>query len=172
MVRTGRPGAASAALRRARAVSALARRTGCGLDEAAERLTAATTATGTAGSGPGDVGAPRLSRRGFLLGSVATATGLAGVGADSGVAMAAGRRHRRGGPRVVIVGAGIAGLGCAYRLWSRHGIEADLYEYDSVPGGRIRTLRGYFDDGQAVEQHAEFINPEHTVTLALARSFG
>ena len=40
-----------------------------------------------------------------------------------------------------------------------------------MPGGRIRTLRGHFEDGQIVEKHAEFINPEHTATLALARSW-
>lgn len=73
---------------------------------------------------------------------------------------------------MVVVGAGIAGLGCAYRLWQRHGIRAEVYEYDTVPGGRIRTLRGYFGDGQLVEEHAEFVNPEHTATLALALSFG
>jgi monoamine oxidase len=73
---------------------------------------------------------------------------------------------------VVIVGAGIAGLGCAHRLWARHGIKAEVYEYNTVPGGRIKTLRGYFEDGQIVEEHGEFINPEHTATLALAKSFG
>ena len=71
--------------------------------------------------------------------------------------------------RVVVVGAGIAGLGCAYRLWRRHGIRADVYEWSDRPGGRIRTLRGHFEAGQLVEEHAEFINPEHTATLALAR---
>jgi monoamine oxidase len=73
---------------------------------------------------------------------------------------------------VIIAGAGISGLGCAYRLWAWHGIRADVYEYNTRPGGRIRTLRGYFDDGQIVEEHAEFINPEHTATLALAKHFG
>ncbi|HTT87588.1 MAG TPA: FAD-dependent oxidoreductase [Acidimicrobiales bacterium] len=73
---------------------------------------------------------------------------------------------------MVVVGAGIAGLGSAYRLWTEYGIRADVYEYDSVPGGRIRTLRGYFADEQIVEEHAEFVNPEHTATLALAASFG
>ena len=43
---------------------------------------------------------------------------------------------------------------------------------NTVPGGRIRTLRGHFEGGQIVEEHAEFINPEHTATLALAKSFG
>jgi monoamine oxidase len=81
-------------------------------------------------------------------------------------------RGGRGSPRVVIVGSGIAGLGCAHRLWARHGIKAEVYEFNSVPGGRIRTLRGYFDDGQIVEEHGEFINTEHTATLGLARRFG
>ena len=44
-----------------------------------------------------------------------------------------------------------------------------MYEWSQRPGGRLRTLRGYFDDRQLVEEHAEFINPEHTATLALAR---
>jgi monoamine oxidase len=66
----------------------------------------------------------------------------------------------------------MAGLGCAYRLWADHGIAADVYEFDTAPGGRIRTLRNFFDDGQLVEEHAEFVNPEHTATLGLAASFG
>jgi len=109
-----------------------------------------------------------MTRRAFL--------GVAGAGAVAGLGVAPGRpvsaREGRGFPRVVIVGSGIAGLGCAYRLWARHGIKAEVYEYNSVPGGRIRTLRDYFADGQIVEEHAEFINPEHTATLALAKSFG
>ena len=72
----------------------------------------------------------------------------------------------------MIVGSGIAGLGCAYRLWLRYGIAASVYEYNTLAGGRIRTLRGYFDDDQLVEEHAEFVNPEHTATLALAQKFG
>jgi monoamine oxidase len=74
--------------------------------------------------------------------------------------------------RVVIVGAGIAGLSCAYRLWRKHGIRSEVYEWADRPGGRIRTLRDHFAADQLVEEHAEFINPEHTATLALARHFG
>jgi monoamine oxidase len=108
-----------------------------------------------------------MSRRAFL--------GVSGAGAIAGLAAAprpVSERSGRGSPRVVVVGSGIAGLGCAYRLWARHGIRAEVYEYNTVPGGRIRTLRGYFGDGQIAEEHAEFINPEHTATLALAKSFG
>jgi monoamine oxidase len=128
----------------------VARQTGCGLDESREVL------------------ARQMNRRGFLA--------TAGAGAIAGLAVAPNRRvadsERRGSPRVVIVGAGIAGLGCAYRLWTRYGIRAQIYEFNSVPGGRIKTLRGHFSDGQIVEEHAEFINPEHTATLALAKKFG
>ena len=149
-MRTWGPSGAGAALRRAQAVSRLARRTGCGVDEAAELLDG------------------QLTRRAFL--GVAGAGVLAGTAAAPRLAGSASSDPAK--PRVVIVGSGIAGLGCAYRLWARHGIRPEVFEYNTVPGGRIRTLRGHFEDGQIVEKHAEFINPEHTATLALARSFG
>jgi monoamine oxidase len=110
----------------------------------------------------------QLTRRAFL--------GVAGAGVLAGTAavprLEASASSDPAKPRVVIVGSGVAGLGCAYRLWVRHGIRPEVYEYNTVPGGRIRTLRGHFADGQIVEKHAEFINPEHTATLAMARSFG
>jgi monoamine oxidase len=148
-VRTWGPSGAAAALRRAKVASSTAHRLGCGIDEADEI-----------------VGQP-MTRRGFL--------GAAGLAGFSLVAPRVQPRIGTGAkatPRVVIVGAGIAGLGCAYRLWTHSGIAADIYEYDSRPGGRIRTLRGLFAEEQTVEEHAEFINPEHTATLALAKEFG
>jgi hypothetical protein len=124
-----------------------------------------------------------VTRRRFLAGAGAAAVaamlpGALGTPAGADVDRSRHREHsprRRAAdaaPSVVIVGAGIAGLGCAYSLWQQHGIQADIYEYNIIPGGRIRTLRDYFADGQIVEEHAEFINPEHTKTLALAHSFG
>lgn len=111
---------------------------------------------------------PGLSRRSFL--GTAGAAGCAA--AMPGWLLRPPRRATGRAPRIVIIGSGIAGLGCAYRLWRRYGLRADIYEYDDRFGGRIETLRGYFDDGQIVEQHGEFINPEHTAMLALAASFG
>lgn len=149
-MRTWGSSGAAAAIRRAQAVSGLARQAGCDLDEARELLSG------------------QLTRRGFL--ATAGAGAVAGLGAPlARTTPAGGEPHT---PRVVVVGAGIAGLGCAYRLWARYGIKAHVYEFNSVPGGRIKTLRGHFDDGQIVEAHAEFINPEHTATLALAKRLG
>jgi monoamine oxidase len=148
-LRTWGSSGAGAAIRRAQAVSGYARRVGCGVDEADEALE------------------PRISRR-QLFG----AAGVFAAAVPAAVAPRPTSRSGRGDARVVIVGAGIAGLGCAYRLWVDHGLRSTVYDADTVAGGRIRTLRGYFDDGQIVEEHAEFINPEHTATLALAAGFG
>ncbi len=111
----------------------------------------------------------RVSRRDFLGYGAAVTVALPALMSQ---AAQGATPHSRSGPRTVVVGAGIAGLGCAYRLWKQYGTYADVYEFNSVPGGRIRTLRNYFADDQLVEEHAEFINPEHTSTLALAQSFG
>ena len=166
-MRTWGQSGAAAAIRQAQAVSRYARRSGCGVDEASEIVES------------------HLSRRRFLIGAGATAaaTGLSGLfadasgaspHADTSASVGSSTISARTGsaPTVVVVGSGIAGLGCAYRLWRHYGIRTQVHEYNTIPGGRIRTLRGYFDDQQTVEEHAEFINPEHTETLALAKSFG
>jgi monoamine oxidase len=112
-----------------------------------------------------------LSRRAVL--------GGAGVAAVAATIPAAFRQPARAaadpghGPRVVIVGSGLAGLGCAYRLWRRHGVRSEIYEYNAVrAGGRVYTLHGFFDAGQYAEQHGEFISSEHAVTRRLTASFG
>jgi monoamine oxidase len=149
------------ALREARAVAAYARRTGCGVDEAADVL-AETAATGR----PGEPGA--VSRRAVLGGAGAAALAAAVPAGWLRPPRAAGRD-----PRVVIVGSGAAGLGCAYRLWAGHGIRSEVYEYNAErAGGRIFTLRNFFDAGQYAEEHAEFISSEHTATRRLAARLG
>ena len=75
-------------------------------------------------------------------------------------------------PRIAIVGGGIAGLRCAHRLWTKWKKPSTVYEWDDHVGGRIETLRGFFANGQIVEQHGEFISSEHTATLNLASSLG
>jgi monoamine oxidase len=145
-----RPGVARDALRTAQLTAAHVRRTGCGLDEAADAVQQG------------------LTRRRLLQGAGAAAVATA-LPATLGTVAAAATKSQ---PKVVIIGSGMAGLGCALRLWQRYQIRAEVYEYDDHPGGRIRTLRGHFDGDQLIEEHAEFINPEHTATLGLAKRFG
>jgi monoamine oxidase len=97
---------------------------------------------------------------------------LAGGAAGAATLLLPRRSFAIGQPRVVIVGAGIAGLCCAQRLWHDKKIKAQIYEWDTRIGGRIQSMRGYFLNGQVAEQHAEFISSEHTETLALASRFG
>ncbi|HLY07035.1 MAG TPA: NAD(P)/FAD-dependent oxidoreductase [Rhizomicrobium sp.] len=103
-----------------------------------------------------------VRRRTVLAGAAGLATAIALPGRSSSI----------GQPRVVIVGAGAAGLTCAYRLWRERGIAARLYEWNSRVGGRIQTLRDYFVDSELAEQHGEFISSEHTETMRLALRFG
>lgn len=82
------------------------------------------------------------------------------------------REHQeRHGPRVVIVGAGLAGLTCAYRL-RQQGIHADVYEArtDRV-GGRCWTARG-FRNGQVAEHGGEFLDTRHKHILRIVKELG
>ncbi|MGC4087387.1 MAG: NAD(P)/FAD-dependent oxidoreductase [Polyangiaceae bacterium] len=72
-------------------------------------------------------------------------------------------------PRVAVVGAGIAGLHCAYRL-QQSGVDVVVYEASSRVGGRMFTARDY-PDGQLIELGGEFIDSNHATLLALADEF-
>ena len=92
------------------------------------------------------------------------------VGAAS--ALAAPHAVRAAGaPRVVIVGAGVAGLTCAYRL-QQAGIASRVFEASDRIGGRTWTLRGYFAQGQIAEHGGEFISLGQVAAQQLARELG
>ena len=74
-------------------------------------------------------------------------------------------------PRIVIVGAGCAGLTCAYRL-RQQGIQAQVLEAATRVGGRMFSLRNTFPEGQVVELGGELIDSGHRSLRRLARELG
>jgi len=73
--------------------------------------------------------------------------------------------------RVVIVGAGVAGLTCAYRL-HQSGIASRVFEGNERIGGRTWTLRNFFADGQIGEHGGEFISLGQGAVQKLAVELG
>ena len=71
---------------------------------------------------------------------------------------------------VVVVGAGLAGLTCAYRL-SQAGIAAEVFEARERLGGRCWSAREV-SDGQIAEHGGEFIDPDHFQLLGLIDELG
>lgn len=73
-------------------------------------------------------------------------------------------------PRVVIIGAGLSGLACAWEL-QRQGCDVVVLEATARVGGRVLTNRSGFLDGQYTEQGATVIPDIHDLTLGYARAF-
>jgi monoamine oxidase len=73
--------------------------------------------------------------------------------------------------RVVIVGAGMAGLAAAYEL-QRAGHEPIVLEAQQRVGGRVYTLREPFSDGLYGEAGAMRIPRAHDLTMAYIEKFG
>lgn len=74
-------------------------------------------------------------------------------------------------PRVVIVGAGLAGLTSAFRL-KQEGVISTIYEAANRVGGRCWTRRGHFKDGQIVERGGELIDTGHKEIQELGKELG
>jgi monoamine oxidase len=138
-------------LRRAAAISAVARSSGESIDEAVARDIAMRT---------------DISRRRFLHQSIAASSALM-FGA------CAPTRHLRKdhGDEVIVVGAGVAGLTCAWRL-RQAGVRVRLYEAQERVGGRMLSLRDHFADGQVCELGGELIDSGHARIRALATELG
>jgi monoamine oxidase len=91
--------------------------------------------------------------------------GLAALGRLTPAARAAAS------PRILVVGAGLAGLTCAYRL-KQAGHVAQVYEASDRVGGRCWTIRGAFADGQLAEHGGELIDQGHNAIRNLAQELG
>jgi monoamine oxidase len=73
--------------------------------------------------------------------------------------------------RVLVVGAGLAGLAAAYEL-DRAGFGVTVLEARSRPGGRVRTYRDPFADGLYAEMGAEYVDATDTYDHRYCKEFG
>lgn len=78
---------------------------------------------------------------------------------------------RGDGQRIVILGAGMAGLSAAWQL-AQAGHDVVVLEARAEPGGRVRTLRAPFVDGMHAEAGAMFLHGHHTLTMGYAAMLG
>lgn len=76
----------------------------------------------------------------------------------------------RGGARIAIVGAGMAGLNTAYKL-QKAGLTAKIFEGADRTGGRMFTAANLLGDGFTTELGGEFIDSNHEEMLALMQEF-
>jgi monoamine oxidase len=82
---------------------------------------------------------PRITRRDFIAG---VGAGLLPLSHKAG---ATGNREK-----VIVVGAGLAGLAAAYDLFEA-GADVTVIEKSGRAGGRVKTIRGYFADNAWVD---------------------
>jgi monoamine oxidase len=78
----------------------------------------------------------------------------------------------RRGPRkrIIVIGAGLAGLSAAYRL-RQADHDVTVVEARDRSGGRVRTVREPFPDSLYAEAGALFIPRYHNLTIGYARRF-
>ncbi len=105
-------------------------------------------------------------RREFLKRS---ALGFAALSLPSLGALA--RQTSGGREKVLILGAGLAGLVAAHDLNSL-GYDVTILEASRRPGGRVYTLRAPFAEGQYAEAGAGRIPEWHDLTLLYVKLFG
>src|SRR5262245_30567383 len=110
---------------------------------------------------------PVMSRRQLLKTSSTVGVGLAALAASGRTSAA----QAASAPRIVVIGAGLAGLTAAYEL-RQAGYAATVYEASDRIGGRCWTDRATWAGGQVSEHGGELIDQGHNQIRNLAQELG
>jgi monoamine oxidase len=110
-------------------------------------------------------GEHRLDRKRLLQTAGVAALGASAFGRFAPAARGAAQ------PKIVVVGAGLAGLTCAYRL-KQAGYAAEVHEASNRIGGRCWTIRDVFQQGQIAEHGGELIDTRHRELRNLVKELG
>jgi monoamine oxidase len=108
----------------------------------------------------------RTTRRELLKRTTAAGVALAGAGTMGRFTKAA---YGAAPPQIAIVGAGLAGLTCAYQL-KQAGLNAQIYEASGRIGGRCWTIHDF--DPLVAEHGGELIDQGHKQVRQLAQGLG
>jgi monoamine oxidase len=119
--------------------------------------------------------AAESEREGLTRRDALRRAGIAGAAATAGSLLPGGRwlpaANAATAPRIVVVGAGLAGLTAAYRL-KQSGYSASVHEASTRVGGRCWSIRGYFAEGQVAEHGGELIDSNHIEIKQLCQELG
>ncbi len=157
------------AVRRYRRALAIERASGRDADEVFDELTqAARTATDRSLERSAALDPARervldaMDRRSFLRDGLLVGAGALALGAR------ASRAPAGGAPRIVVVGAGFAGLTAAWKIHAERGWPVQVYEARSRVGGRVHTIRS-LAAGQYTEAGGSGINSNQAEITALCQ---
>ncbi|MEJ7577839.1 MAG: FAD-dependent oxidoreductase [Pyrinomonadaceae bacterium] len=107
----------------------------------------------------------QINRREFLKRGAMSSAGFASLPLIGNFTFGQKGPERRGAPKkVLIIGAGLAGLAAGYEL-AEAGHDVTILEARSRPGGRVLTLREPFADKLYAEAGAARIPANHEQTL-------
>ena len=109
-----------------------------------------------------------IPRRDFLTICLAGAAAISTLRIDAAGAQSAPLERKGPAKKVIVVGAGLAGLAAAYEL-TEAGHDVTVFETLLRPGGRVRTLRETFSDGLYAEAGARIFSDSYPRLLHYAK---